>query len=219
MKPFDTVRVVVILLLATTCTCALAGCATDAPKKTPVPLEDATDQMHTESVVNDTLAAVVYDGQPVLIPSGYPIEYGFGDELLEGHFYRIVADVDYLYGGVAGYDRFPQVRSVHSVEEVPADELSIPDVGQRGSGLLKIGEYAEGDYLLYEYGKMAVLSQGTWVYVYDHLYQRPDGSVACYRDGVDQDTIEQGIAGGVYGCADYFLVPALTKSDESSTAA
>lgn len=209
---------VLAALLAAACAFALAGCAGGPSTGTPVPLEDTTDQMYTEEVLDAELDAVVYQGRAILVPSGYTIEHSFDGGLQEGRFYRIVADVNYLHGGVAGYDGYPEVKSVHSVEEVSPDVLDIPDISQRGSGVMKIGDYAEGDYLLYEYGKMAVLSQGTWVWAYDQSYQRPDGSVACYRDGVDQDAIEAGIGSGVYGCADYFLVPALTKSDASSAA-
>jgi len=179
----------------------------------PVPIDETTtDQMWRESFHSADLPVVIFDDLPILIENGYVIDSGYGNELQNGRFYRVVADVDFLYGGIAGYDGYPEVKNVYSVKEVSPDELDIPTLDERGAGLLRIGDYAEGDYLLYAFGDVAVLSDGKWIYRYDKIKGRDDGSVLCYRNGADEGAIEASIASGVYCTEDYFLVP--PKSDQ-----
>lgn len=183
------------------------------PEPEPVPIDETTtDQMWRESFHSAELPVVIFDDLPILIANGYVIDSGYSNELQNGRFYRVVADVDFLYGGIAGYDGYPEVKNVYSVKEVSPDELDIPTLDERGAGLLRIGDYAEGDYLLYAFGDVAVLSDGKWIYRYDKIKGRDDGSVLCYRNGADEGAIEKGIANGIYCTEDYFLVP--PKSDQ-----
>jgi hypothetical protein len=165
-----------------------------------------TDQMWSERVQDAELGIVVFDGLPILVPSGESIDYHFGN-LEEGHFYRVVADVDYLYGGVAGYDGYPDVKSVSALEEVSPDELAIPGLDERSYGVVRLDGYAGADYLLSEYGRMAVLAGNEWIWRYDRYRVREDKSYVCYNDGVTDEAIEEGIAQGIVGCEEYFLVP------------
>lgn len=169
--------------------------------------DGSTDQMWSDQVKDAELPFVVYDGQPILIPVGEALNSSFG-ELEEGHFYRAVADVDYLYGGIAGYDGYPDVKHVSSVEEVSPDDLQIPGLDESSFGVVRLDGYAGGDFLLFEYGRMAVLKGQEWVWHYDEYRVRGDRTYVCYKNGVTEEAIEAGIAKGVYGCEDYFLVPA-----------
>jgi len=183
------------------------GCGSRHPEGTPIETT-TTDQMFSDSVYGAELAIVIYDGRAILVPSGEQLDNGLGYDLEEGQFYRIVADVDYLYGGVAGYDGYPDIRDVSSIEEVSPDDLDIPTIDQQRYGVVRIDGYADADYLLYEYGRKAVLSDGEWVYRYDKDYTRDDGTVVLYRDGAEKDLIESSIADGVVCNEDFFLVPA-----------
>lgn len=207
----------VLGLVVATSSLVLVGCAGEsggASSASTEPIDDyTTDQMYTESVEGARLTVVVYDGLPILVPEGESLESLAPYDLEEGHFYSVVADVDYLYGGVAGYDGYPEVKNVESVTEVSPDDCDIPTIWQKGSGVLRIDGYAEGDILLYEYGRYAVMQGGGWVYRYDSLKVRDDHSVLLFRSDADMGQIEAGIADGVYSCAEYFLVPSDAGSE------
>lgn len=188
---------------------AFMPCGCGCSRSGGTPIEDTTtDQMFSDSVTDAELAIVVFDGRAILVPSGEEVDLSIGEELEEGHFYRIVADVDYLYGGVAGYDGYPDIKDVSSIEEASPDDLNIPTIDQQWYGVVRIDGYADADYLLYEYGRKAILSDGQWIYRYDKDYKRDDGTIVLYRDGADRDLIESSIADGVVCNEDFFLLPA-----------
>ena len=170
---------------------------------------DPPDMLYTTSVTDEELDVVVYDDIAILIPSGERLNCNLDEEAQSGHFYHVVADVDYLSGGIAGYYMYPDVKRVKSVKEVSPDDLDIPTIEEHPWGVARIGDYANADFLLCEYRRYAVLSGRKWIYRYDKLLTRDDGSRVCYRADVDQADIEAGIAKGVILCKDYFLMPAI----------
>ena len=124
-----------------------------------------------------------------------------------GHFYHAIADVDYLNGGIAGYYNYPEVQRVLSVKEVPASDVSMPTVKEQSYGVVRLDGYAEGDYLLNEYGNAAVLKDNEWIYKYDKSKRKEDGTVVLFKSGVGEESIDAGVAKGTVCCEDYLLLP------------
>ncbi|MBR3313272.1 MAG: hypothetical protein IKG18_03950 [Atopobiaceae bacterium] len=83
-----------------------------------------------------------------------------GDE--GGEAVEVVADVTYLNGGVAGYVDYPQVNSIAGCEEVAPDELDLPKLEETRYGLVRIGDYAEGELLFHEARHCRCLGRATW---------------------------------------------------------
>ena len=183
-----------------------------------VPIDDiGNDQMWSTFVTNDQLDIVMYGEKAILISTGESVDSHLIDDVKDvkdGRFYRVVADVNYLSGGIAGYYNYPEIKNVWSVKEISPKDLAIPSITEKQYGFLKLDGYKNADYLLREYGICAVLSGKKWVYSYDKTLQREDGSTICYRDGVDEASIAAGIAKGVNCCKDYLLIPA-PKQDQS----
>ena len=190
----------------------LGGCSPQSKPKPaepePEPIDaDATDQMFTEPAAGEVFDVVVFGDKAVRVSNGETIGV-YDPTMQDGHFYRVTADVVYLNGGIAGYYNYPDIQDVTSVREVKADELDIPSLEQQRFGFVRIGDYADGDYLYTSYKDAAVLKDGKWVYTYTKEYDRPDGSnVRCVAD-IDKERVEDGIASGVVCCEDYFLIPA-----------
>ena len=126
----------------------------------------------------------------------------------DGQFYRVIADVTYLNGGIAGYVNYPQIEDVTGFERISVSDLNIPSVTEQRYGLTRIGDYADGDLFLNAFDKMAVWKDGKWIYRYNKASDGKDGTLICRRNGVTDEEIEAGIAKGILSCADYFVAPA-----------
>ncbi|MBR3224818.1 MAG: hypothetical protein IKF78_05810 [Atopobiaceae bacterium] len=198
------------LIMAALCGCGAghsSSQASSSAKPEPVPIDDnTTDQMYNKSAAGETLDVVVFEGRPVILSSGYELD-GVGEDVKEGHFYRVVADVEYLNGGIAGYVNYPDVKDIHSVKEVSIDDLQIPSIEESRSGFVRLNGYGGADYLFVGYGKSGVYKDGAWLYSYKSSKKLDDGSIVLCKNDLDEQKAKEGIANGVYCCEDYFLMP------------
>jgi hypothetical protein len=168
--------------------------------------DGTTDQMFNKDVAGAELYVFQYDGSTYTVDTCYTVD-NFGMPLEDGCFYKVVADVRYLNGGVAGYVNYPEIKQVTSCEQVSPFEMGLPSTEDAVYGVTLIGDYADGDVLLYEMGKIAVWKDGSWVYRYKDVIDLPDGSKAAVRTGVSANDVQAGIANGVLCCEDYFVLP------------
>ena len=169
---------------------------------------DSTDQLYKDTKNNDVVYFFQMDGESYMIDPAYEIQL-YGEDLEDGHFYELTADITYLNGGIAGYVDFPQIDRVINCKEVSPFDLNLPNVTEKRYGLMLIGDYAEGDLFLHEYRKMAVWKDGEWVWNYDSEMDGDDGTLICYRSDVSIDEIKEGIAKGILSCPEYFVQPAI----------
>lgn len=191
----------------------VVGCArtpTEAPPSEVVTIEDgdATDQMWSDTVAGAELYVFPYEGQLITVQDPESISMPLAEDLEDGKFYRVIADVTYLNGGIAGYVNYPQVEHVESCTEVLPDSLDLPSLEEGPYGLRRIGDYADGDLFFYELGIKAVWKDGAWVWSYDDVVTLSDGVVACRRSGVSEEEIQAGVSEGTLSCEDYFVLPA-----------
>ena len=156
-----------------------------------------------------TMDLFCFDGKLRIVDGCESLQLHLDREPKDGQFYRIVADVTYLNGGIAGYYNYPQIDDVTSVERISASDLNIPSITEKRYGLTRIGDYADGDLFLNAFEMRAVWKNGTWVYRYDKGSVAEDGRFICRRNGVADEKIEAGVAKGVLSCADYFVAPAV----------
>lgn len=85
---------------------------------------DTTDEMYSESKSAVELEVFKQDGGVFTVDGHNEIPDLKGwDNLKDGRRYKLVADITYLNGGVAGYVDYPQIDRVISVEELPSAEL------------------------------------------------------------------------------------------------
>ena len=177
-------------------------------KKTVEPIDDnTTDQMFNDRMENVEIGMFCIDGDAFLIDDMYTERVSYGEEYKDGHFYKAVADITYLNGGVAGYVNYPQINSIDAVKEVSPYELGLSSIADKAYGLVLIGDYADGDLLLREMGTRAVWKDGAWVYRYDNDIELSDGRAACVREGITTDDVQEGMKQGVLSCEDYFVMP------------
>ena len=181
----------------------LMGCSDKPTEHVEV---DSTDQMFTEEVRDDVFYVFQLGDQTITAKNYSDVDIPWEEPLTDGGFYKVVADVTYLNGGVAGYVDFPQVHDVKSCEEVSPLEMGLPSVADQTYGLMLIGDYADGDVLFNERGIMAVWKDGGWLYRYDGQITLVDGTVAGVREGVTKAEVEAGIQSGVLACEDYFAL-------------
>ena len=170
--------------------------------------EDATDQMYSEDVYGAEFFVFQIDGETYTVDDCYPVGLMQGNSLVDGRFYKVVADVTYLNGGLAGYVNFPEVRDVRSCKKVPAKALDLPSIEETPYGLVRIGDYAKGDILCNERNIKAVWIKGKWKWRYEDDAQLEDGTNVLLREGVDTATAQAGADAGVLACEDYFILPA-----------
>ncbi|MBQ6492866.1 MAG: hypothetical protein IJI92_03250 [Erysipelotrichaceae bacterium] len=176
-------------------------------KKDQVPQEpDATDQLYKDKKNNEVVYIFQMDETTYMIDPAYEISL-YGEELEDGKFYKLTADITYLNGGVAGYVNFPEIDNVISCEEISPYDISLPRITEKRYGLMIIGDYADGDIFLHEYWKMALWKDGEWIWKYDKEMDGEDGSLICYRLDVNEEDIKEGIAQGILSCEDYFVQP------------
>ena len=189
----------------------LGACGSDSPK--PVTGGGSTsDEMWNELKTDQTIDIYVYDGRNLTL-DGYSYDIGnvTGEALREGGFYRLKADVNYINGGVAGYVDYPEIKAVHSCEEVSPLDLNLPSITEKRYGILRIGDYAEGDVFRNEFGRMAVWKDGEWIWHYDKSMEQEDGTLICCRSDVTKEDVLAGVKSGVIASEDYFVLPAIQQ--------
>ena len=180
----------------------------DDGKPAPVEIESTqTDEMFDKTVGGSEFY-VFQLGDETRETSDYHYSVDLhGEELQDGHFYKVVADVTYLNGGMAGYVDYPQIEQVISCEEVSPFDMGLPSTEDKRYGLTLIGDYADGDVLYYGITEQAVWKDGEWVYTYGKELELPDGTEVAVRSGVTEDEVQAGIKKGVLSCEDYFVLP------------
>jgi hypothetical protein len=146
-------------------------------------------------------------GDETIETSDYHYSVYIADDLEDGHFYKVKADVTYLNGGIAGYVDYPQIENVISYEEVSPFDMGLPSTVDKRYGLTLIGDYADGDVLYYSITTKAVWKDGKWIYTYGKELKLPDGTEAAVRSGVTEDEVQAGMKKGVLSCEDYFVLP------------
>ncbi|MDO5134174.1 MAG: hypothetical protein Q4D81_14515 [Eubacteriales bacterium] len=183
-----------------------AGCGRARPKQSGMET-DATDQMYSKEQKDVQIDVFRMNGQVYTVENVYPVDCYLGEEEKDGGFYRILADVTFLNGGVAGYYNFPQIRQVKEWTEVSPFDIGLPVITEKQYGVVLIGDYADGDIFLRESGKKAVWKDGDWIWQYSRETVTADGKRVCLREGVTEEEAGQGIADGVLSCGDYFVIP------------
>lgn len=169
--------------------------------------DGTTDQMFTEEVYGAELYVFQIDGETVTVDGCYSVGVYTEKELVDGRFYKIVADVTYLNGGIAGYVNYPEIQQVTSCKEVSPYDIGLPSTEDAVYGLTLIGDYADGDILFNEWHTMAVWKDGKWVWHYDDEIELDDGRYVGVREGVTEEDVLAGIDNGVLSCKDYFVAP------------
>ena len=180
-------------------------------KNKPVPLDDVdtTDQMYQDKIDSDKKYIFQMDQKVYMISPAYEIGY-IGRDLEEGFFYELTADIAYLNGGIAGYVDFPQIDRVIDCKKISFADIDLPDIREERYGLMKIGDYADGDVFLHEYRKLALLKDGKWS-LFDKEIVRDDGTLICCRSDADEEKILEEIEKGILSCEEYFVQPAIKK--------
>ncbi len=171
--------------------------------------DNIEDWLYEEHKSDATIYVFQMDGRTYTVDGIYEVDLYMYDSLSDGCFYEVVADVTFLNGGVAGYVDYPKIESIISCDEISPFELNLPSVKEKRYGLISIGDYADGDIFLNEYGKMAVFKDGEWVWHYDKGMKREDGTYLCYKDGVTEEEMQESIDRGILSCEEYFLLPAI----------
>ena len=181
----------------------LCGC-----QKEPVDVPDdlVSDQMSSEKKENETIRVFQFNGSTYTVNNAYQVSI-YSQELVEGGFYEVLADVTYLNGGIAGYVDFPQIDKIYDCRQISPLDMDLPSINDKNTGLSLIGDYGEGDVFLNEYGMMAVWKDGEWLYQYDKEEKNDEGKTICFRKDVSEETINEGIAQGVFVCEDYIVLP------------
>ena len=192
----------------------LCGCG----RKPKVSTSGTTDEMFTDTQYDAKIYAFMYEDRVYTVDSIYEIKTYAAESMKNGGFYKLTADVNYLNGGVAGYVNYPEIKDVSECEEISPLDLNLPSITKSRYGLCLIGDYADGDIFLNEYGKTAIWKEGAWLYRYDKQYDGEDGTLICCLKDVSKETINEGISDGVLCCREYFVVPAPDSGDVSSGA-
>lgn len=181
----------------------LTGCGINMNK-----IEHGTvDAMYETKENKVTIYAFRFGEKCIETEHFYCIDMPLDKMTKDGAFYKIIADVTYLDGGVAGFMHYPDIRKVRECEEISSDELSFPSIEEEQFGLLTLGEYADADYLLKARGFAAVYKNGEWIYTYSTgMYIDNYQYVSC-NEGVTAEEIYEGIEQGVLCCEAYFVMP------------
>ena len=174
-----------------------------------------TDEMFEQTQENAEIYVFMFEDRIYTVDTIDEISTAAGESMKDGGFYKLTADVTYLNGGVAGYVNYPKIKRVSKCEEISPLELNLPDITKKRYGLCKIGDYADGDIFLNEYGKIAVWQDGAWIYRYEKEYDGEDGTLICCLRDVPEDTINAGVRDGVLSCREYFVVPPQDSGDAS----
>ena len=195
-----------LLAAAVTMMYAMGTAACSKPAVRPA--EDySTDQMYSSFKTDETLYVFLYDNRCFTVGDMYDAgAYAAGDGK-DGEFYALTADVNYLNGGVAGYVNYPEVKTVHERKQISPFDLNLPSIEERQTGLVLIGDYAEGDILLNSFDKYAVWKEGSWVFRYDKSISLEDGRNVLVHGNVSEETIKAGMENNVLSYSDYFVLP------------
>ena len=169
--------------------------------------DDSTDQMWQDTIDGARFYVFAYEGEAFMADvHGYGVNVSYGEPLKDG-FYQVVADVTYLNGGIAGYVDYPEVKSVASVQPVSPFDMGLPATKDEVYGVTLIGDYADGDVLVYGGGPKLVWKDGAWAYHYDNTVNLSDGRSALVRSGVTADEVQAGADEGVLSNENYFVLP------------
>lgn len=201
-RAIRSLTVSVCSVLAIIAVFALVGCG-----KTPQTSGGMSDELFKDTVTDDLFYVFQYGDTTFTVADPVPVNIAGVMPLEDGKFYRVVADVTYLNGGVAGYVNFPQVDRVSSCEEVSPFSIGLRSIEDRFYGVTLVGDYADGDVFALESGVMALWKDGNWVYRYDKMDMLDDGTYVCYRSGIAKDDIIAGRDSGTIACEDYFVLP------------
>ena len=183
----------------------LCGCGIIKPVEEP----GTTDEMWGNEVDDAEIYAFMYEGRVYTADTIDEINpYDATPYMKDGGFYKLTADVKYLNGGVAGYVNYPDIKSVSNCEEISPLDLHLPSITEKRYGLCLIGDYANGDIYLNEYGKIGVWKDGSWIYRYDRSYEGEGGTLICIKSDVSKEAVQDGIGNGILSCEEYFVVPA-----------
>ena len=180
-----------------------AACSIDISSLTDD--DDAVDMIYRTDAEDVTLYVFRYGDQ--IIETGHYYKIDLDEDLEDAGFYKVVADVTYLDGGVSGYCKMPEIRNVESIEKISIDDMNFPSIRDEHFGIMSLEGYSDGDYALIARTNTAILKDGKWVYVYDTYYRTPDNVFKYYRNGITEAQIDKGCASGVLCCEDYFVTP------------
>lgn len=169
---------------------------------------NTTDQMFSKTEHNAQINVFQFGNDTITVDDCYAVDAITDQPLRDGSFYKLVADVTFLNGGIAGYVNYPNIERVQSCTEVSPFELGLPSINDTIYGVVLIGDYADGDILLHEQGKKAVWKDGSWIYRYDDEINLPDGRHALVRRDTLESDVLAGAENGVLSCEQYFIVPA-----------
>lgn len=197
-------KVITMLMIICVCT-GISAC-----NRNDTQPPESSDMLYKDTKYDEVKYIFVMGEEVYMIDPAYRIEI-YTEELKDGHFYELTADITYLNGGVAGYVDYPQIEKVIGCKEVSPFEIGLPDISEKRYGIMLIGDYADGDIFLHEYMKMALWKDGAWIYQYDREMDGADGTLICYRNDVSTEDIEKGISEGVLSCEEYFVQPAINN--------
>lgn len=193
------------ILIAAMLVLFFAGCKTGNTNGKPG-VENSTDQLYREYQDNMELTLFCYDNELYTVDYMYRVN-AYEPGMRDGGFYQVNAEGNVLNGGVAGYVDYPEIESVHSVEEISPLALDLPSIRKDAYGLYLIKDYADGDVLLDIYGKMAVWKDGEWVYRYDREIRLDDDRTALAAKDTTKEEILSGMENGILSCREYFVMP------------
>lgn len=185
----------------------VGGCGTLPPAVGGGGDDNTTDQMYNTPVTGAEFYVFPYEDKVFTVKDPNTIDLPVWDPLEDGKFYKVVADVRWLNGGVAGYVNYPQIESLHSYEEVSPYDMGLPSIRDKRYGLTLIGDYADGDLFFYDWNVRALWKDGSWLWRYDRELDLGNGSVACCKEGVTADEVRSGMDAGVLACERYFVLP------------
>lgn len=177
----------------------------------------ANDKMYQTKKDNETIYVFRFGDEFIETGNYYQVDFQPEQQTSDGAFYKIIADVTYHNGGEVGLNNYPEFRNIHSITEVSIDDLTLPAIENKQSGLTKVGDYADVDYCLWSRDNLkgkessGVYKDGKWLYTYDSSMVGKDGTYICYNNSVTNEQIDSGIKSGIICCEDYFVIPALEK--------
>ena len=201
MKILGTIGILAALILT------IAGCQIDI-SRIKVGSRDYPDKLYSTDAKDATIYVFRYGDRYFETEHFYNIDFPATSGIPDGEFAKITADVSYLSGGVAGYMNMPEIKKIKSIDTISIDDLDFPSVYESDFGIMKIGDYADGDYIFATRGHAAVYKDGAWLYrySYNNSLLRDDCRIY-YNEGVTEASIDQRIADGVLCCEDYFVEP------------
>ena len=115
-------KLCLIMIMISMLTLTFAGCGDGSEKNTTEYPPGTTDELFTESRSNVEIEVFKQEGKVYTADSEYEIpELSGNPDLVDGKHYKLIADVTFLNGGVAGYVDYPQIDRIISIEEIPSE--------------------------------------------------------------------------------------------------